>query len=194
MPKNVIASLYALLLLTFSFTASLAQPLPFVAVYFDPGLSTETSACPNAPTGTVQQTLYVAALNFNKPGIVGVEFMVDYPPELQWMSEIYPTPETSSVTGTTATGLAIEFNPAVDGFSPIVIAEVTALWQCDDCTGHQNTPMKVVPHPDSGVIRGLGFSVLPAPIEIPAAGLTALICPTIPVAETTWGRVKALYQ
>ncbi len=189
MCKPVTMVLVALLLVTSSFTILSAQT-PFVAVYFETVNWSETTTCPLDPPGTVFQQIFVAAVNFNTQ-IGGIEFQVNYPPELQWIGEFYPIPAVAN--GTTPTGLQLGFlSPGVDGNSVFIVASVTVLWQCGGCTGDANVPVTVGPHPLSGFVQGVDISVNPS-VLIPGVGLTALICPTVPVEETTWGKVKALY-
>lgn len=189
MCKSVITILFALLLITSSFSVLSAQT-PFIAVYFDQALQQESATCPLAPPGTVLQQLYIAGVNFNTL-IHGVEFRVSYPPELLWIGEIYPHPNAGIAVGSTPTGLALTyFAPWADGTSAFMIAEVTIQWQCSSCTGNTNVGVSVVQHPN-GFLRGQEAVTF---TDIPAVGLTALICPTVPVEETTWGNVKALYE
>ena len=184
-----VAMVLALLLITSSFTILSAQT-PFVAVYFDEKIQVETATCPIAPPGTVVQRLYVAALNFNAM-INAIEFQITFPPELQYIGENYLMPTLTN--GTTPAGLQLGFlGGAVDANTALILVEVVLLWQCSACTGTSNVPITVGPNPRTGL---LGAFVLGDPdVEIPGVGLTALICPTVPVEETTWGSVKALYQ
>jgi hypothetical protein len=63
---------------------------------------------------------------------------------------------------------------------------------CDNCSeANQNAPVVVVPYPDSGKIRALRYPDL---FEVQAVGMKSLICATIPNEDTTWGKVKALYE
>ncbi|MEE9271144.1 MAG: hypothetical protein V3V49_12885 [Candidatus Krumholzibacteria bacterium] len=189
MCKPVVVVLVSLLLITSGFTILSAQT-PFVAVYFDEKIQVEAATCPIAPPGTVVQRLYVAALNFNAM-INAIEFQITFPPELQYIGENYLMPTLTN--GTTPTGLQLGFlGGAVDANTALILVEVVLLWQCSACTGTSNAPITVGPNPRTGL---LGAFVLGDPdVEIPGVGLTALICPTVPVEPTTWGRVKALYQ
>ena len=144
MCKPVTTVLVALLLIASSFTILSAQT-PFVAVYFDNALQFETATCPLAPPGTVVQQIFVAAVNFNS-FITGIEFQVNYPPELQWIGESYPFPAAVAV-GTTATGLEIGFGlPAPNGNNAIIVAVVTVLWQCGGCAVTADVPVTVGPN------------------------------------------------
>ena len=189
MSKRAITTLFALLLLAFSFNIASAQT-PFVAVYFDQQLQVESSTCPSAAPGTVSQQLYVAALNFNA-FITGIEFQVNYPPELQFLGDVYP--HVGIPVGNTAVGLRYGFTLAQNGNSAILVAVATVIWQCRNCQGGlSDVPVLVGPHPLSGLLQATSF---PDPeVTIPGVGLTALICPTVPVEETTWGGIKALYN
>ncbi len=189
MCKPVIMVLVALVLVTSSFTILSAQT-PFVAVYFETVNWSESATCPDAPPGTVAQELFIAALNFNAT-INAIEFQVNYPPELQFLGDTYP--HVGVPFGNTATGLQYGFTFPPDGNSAIIVAVATVIWQCRNCQGGvRNVPITVGPNPLTGLLRAL---VLGDPdVEIPGVGLTALICANVPVEETTWGGIKALYS
>jgi hypothetical protein len=156
---------------------------PFIAVYFDEGLSQESKDCP----GFVVDTWYVAALNFNT-FLSGAEFQIQYPPAVMYVADLNLPPV---VVGNTAAGISMGFALPVNGFSPITLCAVQVLWLCEACDGpFIDNVVKVVKHPFTNF---LGVTDFPGYNEIPAVGLTAYICATVPVEETSWGQVKALY-
>lgn len=155
---------------------------PYIAVYFDPGLSDETKDCP----GPVPDNLYVAGLNFNT-FVTGAEFAVQYPAAMAWLGDANLPPVS---VGTTPSGISLGWTAPQNGFVPIHMCTVSIFWQCTCCCGIENSQIKVVPNPNTGF---LGFTDYPQFNLIPAVGLTAFVCATVPAEETTWGQVKALY-
>ena len=89
-----------------------------------------------------------------------------------------------------------------NGFGSLLCQKVLILWMCQatlvstdpdvwDCGTANDNLVTVVGHPFSGEIRALRS---PNNTEFFGTGLTSVICPqTIPVEETTWGGIKALY-
>lgn len=74
----------------------------------------------------------------------------------------------------------------------INLLRILVQWSCVDCT-LADVPVVVQGHP---LFNPGGDPQYTCLFQIPlfqAKGLTALICPTVPVEETTWGRVKSLY-
>jgi hypothetical protein len=62
---------------------------------------------------------------------------------------------------------------------------------CESCDATYNdSPVTVDPHPSFGV---LGITRWPDIVQVPGVGMTSLICSTLPVEQSTWGKVKALY-
>jgi hypothetical protein len=157
---------------------------PYIAVYFDAGMSQESMDCP----GPVPGVLYVGGVNFNA-FIAGAEFAIQYPPAIMWLGDFGTPPVT---IGATPTGISMGFPLPVAAFSPIQLCGVNIFWQCSGCVDtYWDNPIKVVPNPITGF---LGYVDYPQNNLIPAGGLTAIICPhTVPNNQTTWGQVKALY-
>jgi len=160
----------------------------YVAVYFDNGFSVEQKDCPGPG---VLDTLYVAMVNWNM-NVGGVQFAIDYPPQIIWLADfnkpgatIGSTPVTSS-TG----GFACGFPVPQNGFFPVHVTDILVSWNCNGCTT-DNIPLPVVGH------SGFGDTIIgtrwPDAEPFPGIGLTALICATVPTEETTWGKVKSLY-
>jgi hypothetical protein len=156
---------------------------PYIAVYFDSGLSLESKNCP----GPVGDVLYVGGVNFNA-FIVGAEFAIQYPPSMTWLGDL----NTPQVTiGSTPTGISMGYPLPIAAFSPIELCRVAILWACPECEGYWDQPIRVVPHPFTAF---LGFVDYPQNDLVPTGGLTAIVCPnTVPIEDTTWGQVKALY-
>lgn len=156
---------------------------PFIAVYFDAGLSTQSKDCP----GSMPDVLYIAALNFNT-FVVGAEFAVQYPSSMMWLGDSNLPPV---VVGNTQSGISMGFTSPQNGFFPIRLCTASILWLCTACDPqYQNGQVKVVANPNTGF---LGYTDYPQINLIPAVGMTSLVCATVPAEETTWGQVKALY-
>lgn len=186
MCNHVLVTAFALLILTLSFSA-LSAETPFIAVYFDAGLSQEAKDCPGFG---VMDTLYVALVNANC-FVGGAQLRILYPPSMIFLADVNP-PGFICVGPfcTTATGRFIIFDLPQNGFSPVLLIRVVILWNCNDCS-FPNDPILVTPHPETGELSYFCSTPLDA---FPAVGLTAAVCSTVPVEETSWGRIKALYR
>jgi len=160
---------------------------PYIAVYFDQYYGQETKDCP----GFVMDTWYVAAVNFNTY-ITGADFRILYPPAVTYLSDLGLPPVS---VGNTNTGLSMAFALPQNGYNLVPLCQVRVFWNCDNC-GRPNGPfvnnqVTVVANPNTGF---LGVTDFPNFNLVPGTGLTAVICPeTVPVEESTWGQVKALY-
>lgn len=179
-----------LAVITMILVALAAMPLmaqtPNVQVFFDNGYSQAEKPCPPGTPGTVMDTLYVVAQNFNM-FINAMEFQVSLPPQLSWVADI---PTTSIAIGNTQTGVAYTWSLPQDGFVPFEVLTMLVFWQCNSCLNNQNAPIVVQGHPVSGLVRA---SRWPDNVLVNGVGQTSLICSTVPVEETTWGQVKSLY-
>jgi hypothetical protein len=181
---KTVAIVVALLVLA---SVPLAAQTPTVQVYFDENFS-GSGDCPSAPPGTVLDTLYVYANNFNM-FMSSIEFQIDYPAQLSWVADV-PSQDALAI-GTTPAGVALAWTIPQNAFEPFQMCQVLVTWQCDACAGLENTPLVVVGHPFSNQVRAVRW---PDNTEIIAVGMTSLICAVVPVEETSWGRVKALYN
>ena len=183
MCKRVIATGFALLILTVGFTANVSAQVPFIAVYFDKGLSTETTEC----GGMFElDELFIGMRNFNA-FISAVQFRVVYPTFAVWISDSDKQPVSA---GNTRDGFSQGWALPQNGFGAIFVVSALFQWYCDGCEV-DNIPILVGPHPLLGPPGAIRF---PDEVFIQAVGLTALVCPTIPTEETTWGQVKELYR
>jgi hypothetical protein len=169
--------------------AGRADPVPYIAVYFDQyyGYGQETKDCP----GFVMDTWYVAAVNFNTY-ITGADFQILYPGAVTYLGDLNTPPVT---VGNTAAGISMGFALPQNGYNPVPLCQVRVFWNCDNCDRpggpFVNNLVKVVTNPNTGF---LGVTDFPNFNMVPGVGLTAVICPTtVPVEETSWGQVKALY-
>ncbi len=182
----------ALLLIAIVFTIAItgtANAQPNITVYFDSGLTLAADNCPSAPVGTVPATLYVVANNFNA-WITAVEFQINYPPQLLFVGDDIDTPV---VLGNTAAGVSIGWATPKSCFGGTVLAKVNVIWFCNDCVGNEDAPVDVRAHPQQGLpfARAVEW---PSQTTFDIVGMLSLICATVPVEETTWGQIKALYN
>jgi hypothetical protein len=173
---------FAVLMVT---AVAVSAQTPYIAVYFNSGYSQEAKDCPGAG---VFDTWYVAAVNFNM-FLAGADFAIQYPPAVTWIADLQ---EWTIFQGTTPTGYSVGFPFPQNGFSPIPLVKPYVMWNCAECEAPWlNSQVKVVANPGTGDLAGVAY---PGFGLVPAAGLTALICP-LPIAteQTTWGQVKAVY-
>jgi len=156
---------------------------PNLGVFFDQAFTRMDKDC---PAGGGLDSAFVVALNFNA-FVSGIEYSINYPTTMTWLSD-YDTPPVT--IGSTPSGISEGFALPLNGFFPIVVAKVLFFWNCDGCTV-ENDPIIVSPHPISGFVRATDF---PNYDFINAVGMTSLVCATVPTEETSWGRIKSLYD
>lgn len=162
---------------------------PHVVVYFDNTMTQMDACCPLEPAGTVLQTLYVVANNFNM-WVSGIEYMIDYPPALMFLGDFIGDHQLS--IGQSTTGIGVTWPLPANGFDPLLCQKANVLWMCTAGDAVYDQLLMVLPYPSSGKVRAIRW---PDEAEFLGVGLTSVICPTeIPVQETTWGGIKALYN
>ncbi|MCH7548656.1 MAG: hypothetical protein IH969_03805 [Candidatus Krumholzibacteriota bacterium] len=167
-----------------------AQSVPRVQWFFDADFTQTDKDC----DGSLNNIGYVVAVNFNA-FISAVEYRIDYPPrDFSWEFDLVVN-ENQFFIGSTPFGIASAWSLPLDCFQPTVIMQVLYDWSgCNNCNPAANTNQPIVagPNPSSGRLRFVRF---PDNAEFDAIGMLSLVCPgTIPVEETTWGQVKALYR
>lgn len=169
---------------------------PHVVVYFDNTMTQQQACCPDAPVGTVAQTLYVVANNFNM-WVSAVEYMIEYPPSLMFLGDdVDDGPGGTQLRiGQSPTGIGITWPLPANGFNPLLCQKANVLWMCSaGDLSVVNQLLVVKPYPSSGKVRAIRW---PDEGEVLGVGLISVICPdeiVIPVEETTWGGIKALYD
>jgi hypothetical protein len=197
--KKALAGVLAVALAGVMAGSAIAQ-VPNVQVYFDPGFSETQASCPGGPPGTVLANLYVVMNNWNM-NVTGVDFSIQYPPALSWLSDLpLPDPLTMVNIGASPTGIAIAWANCCtqNGFLPILALVPLVVWgECDCAQGPQ--PLVV-----RGFLQGTGLpGEKPGPtairredfVEFAGLGMTSLICPgQIATEQSTWGQVKSLYR
>jgi hypothetical protein len=166
---------------------------PHVVVYFDNTMTQMDACCPAAPAGTVQQYLYVVANNFNM-WVSGIEYMISYPTSLLFLGDIVDDGPggTQLKIGQSVSGIGITWPLPANGFEPLLCQKASVLWMCEAGDPIADQLLVVLPFPSSGKVRAIRW---PDEVEVLGVGLTSVVCPTvIPVEETTWGGIKALYD
>ena len=118
--------------------------------------------------------------------VTGVDFKVNYPPEMIWLQDLDTQPVT---IGNTNTGLSMAWALPQNGYNAVPVCKAKFMWNCDRCL-IPNIPVVVVQNP---ITAFLGYTDFPTYASHMAVGLTALICACVPAEETTWGQVKSLY-
>ena len=188
----------SLLLIAIVFTSAItgsAFAQPNIQIYFDDGLTLGSANCPNAPIGTVMDTLYVVANNFDA-WISAVEFQVFYPPQLFFVADNLDTPLS---IGSSPTGISIAWATPKSCFGSTVLAQVLVIWQCNDCVSivggvpNPDAPIDIGPNPGQNLTAARAVE-WPNQTTFDIVGMRSLICATVPVEETTWGQIKALYN
>jgi len=157
-----------------------------VQVYFDANLTQTSQGC-----GTGLQTLHVVAQGFGM-WLAAIQYQVNFPAEVTWVADI-ADPNRLDI-GTSVAGIASAWTIPQNAFSSVKILDILVQWDpACTCTGASPKPIVVGPHPQTGDIRAVRWpdNVLFTGI----VGMTALVCPgAVPVEETSWGKVKALYN
>lgn len=173
-------------------TASAQTATPYIQVYFDPGYSlTVLEGCPVDPVGT----LYVVAHNFEM-WMQSIEYAIEYPPQVTWLGDAVDDQFQLKIGSSPLAngGIAITWTSRGNAFSPLLLQTASVLYNCENCV-EQNVPITVLKHPSTAwpemwkvrAIRNPDFA------EVWGVGMTSLLCATVPVEETTWGGIKALY-
>ena len=171
--------------------ASVDAQVPYVQPYFDE-LHTVTvlDECPTEPLGR----LYIVAHNWGM-FMSAIEYQINYAPQITFLGDFIDEDAILSI-GLSPTGIALAWKGAPGvAFTSLRLQEVSVAYTCEACVD-QNITVTVVKHPDSDptmpghLVRALDFNQN----EYWGVGMTAVICPTVPVDETTWGGIKAQYK
>jgi hypothetical protein len=174
--------------------ASLAQ-VPTVAIYSDEALQErDIWSCPGGPPGTVASTLYVVAEGFNM-SMASIEYRIDLNPYLLFLGDIVPA---GVGEGYSVEGIRITFLTPVDATGQFLVQRIDFIYQCEGCLDIDgililDALITALPHPESGKIQAFRW---PDMVAVEAEGLTSILCEraSIPVEQTTWGMIKALYH
>ena len=172
----------ALTVLTVCTSLAWAQT-PTVRVYFDTQLTAESKNC---PAGGGVDSAFVVAQDFGN-FIAGLELAIMFPPTMTWIADANKPPAS---IGNSVTGISMGFPLPQNAFGKLVVYTVVFNWNCTGCLVTDDRVV-VSAHPLTGFVRATQW---PSLQFINAIGMTGLVCATVPVEETTWGRVKALYS
>jgi hypothetical protein len=165
--------------------------IPNVQVYFDYNLTETGANCPVAPPGTVLDSCYVVANNFNM-WMNAIEYTIDYPPQILWVGDVFPTDRLT--IGNSPSGVGVSWPLPGNAFGALVIQKIRFYWMCDNCDPqgpNADAPISVLPYPLQSTVRAVRWPDLAI---VPGVGMTSLICATVPVEETTWGGIKSMYE
>lgn len=200
--KQLCLPLWIVLLLAVTAPIVTAQ-VPYLQVYFDSDFTVAIEDCPGEPAGTVVDELYVVAHNFGA-WISAVEFRLPLPPEMLWLGDVFNEGSTGIQLwiGNTQEGIGVTWTLPENAFVPVLVCKVRFLWMCDECLPCHWVPLCFEVYPGSGRVRAVRW---PDNQILEATSGSAYLCPNmcgppppcpelpIPVEETTWGAVKALY-
>jgi hypothetical protein len=164
-------------------------PHPSVSIYFDRNLTQSHANCPYAPAGTVLDSFFVVATNFNM-WMNAIEYKIEYPVQMMWIGDAF---EPGQLTiGNSPAGVGVTWPLPANAFDALVVQKVLIFWMCQDCgPGNQSVPTRVLPYPGQPTVRAVRWPDL---VVVPAVGMTSLLCPLVPVEETTWGDIKSLFE
>ncbi len=171
------------------YAPDLDAQIPIVQIYFDEDLVFTGAPCPGAPPGSVFDSLYVVAEDFNMY-MSAIEYRIQYPPVLFFVEDVIDP--SFLVTGTSPEGIVITFPTPQDALGKLLVQKVVVIWMCDSCgPGDINIELRVRSHPASAKVRAVRW---PDGGFVDGWGVLSLICPSLPIHETTWGEIKALYK
>jgi hypothetical protein len=179
----------ALVLVTMGALPVMAQTENF-QVYFDDNY---TQASANCPGVGVVDTLYVVANNMNM-WFSAAEFSVALPAQLTWFADM---PNTPLAIGNTQSGVAYSWSLPQNGFAPYELCKMLVSWNCDDCAGVVSPGWTVVVNRNLAnppTVTNPRVTHYPDNVLIEVIGNTSLICAQVPVEDTSWGQLKALYN
>ena len=162
--------------------------VPTIGIYFDKDLTRTSLNCMG--TGYLD-TLYVGGKNFDT-WVSTVEFRVNFGGTTMIpISEHMVNGALSLGTGFGA-GITITWPAPRNGFEPFIVEKILVMWQCDDCgAGKWDDAVSVLPHAGTGGITAIEWQTFKM---LNATGTPSIACGLVPIQETSWSRVKSLYQ
>jgi hypothetical protein len=122
------------------------------------------------------------------------EFALELPPGI--IIAEYNKPDGALELGSLPAGLSVAYWPPMDGWNPgynLLCSMRLIAFQWCACKGGglSNVALRVIPHPDTGLIQG---SCWPQNDLITYTGLTSILClDPVGVQETNWGAIKSLF-
>jgi hypothetical protein len=162
--------------------------VPTIGVYFDKELTRTSLHCMG--TGFVD-TLYVGGKNFGT-WVSTVEFRVTFGGATMIpMGEFMVNDALSLGTGF-GVGITITWPQPRAGFNDFIIEKIAVMWMCDACgAGKWDDGVTVLPHAGTGQIAAIEWQTFKV---LAASGAGSIACGLVPTKETSWSKVKALYQ
>jgi hypothetical protein len=194
--KPLISLWFGFLLVIVAIAPASHAQVPRVAIYADEALQDRyINGCPEEPPGSVADTLYVVAEGFDM-AMTSIEYRIDLGPHLFFLGDIVPD---GVVEGDySGDGIRITFPTPADATGRLLVHMIVFCyncWRCDDINGITilDALITVLPHPESGKIQAIRWPDMTA---VEAEGMPLILCQraSIPVEQTTWGMIKALYH
>lgn len=190
--KRALAGVLAIAFVGLMAAGASAQ-VPFFQVFYDDnsnGSYGETQAACGAPNSA--QSLYLVMFNANA-FVQAVDYQIAFPPALLFLNDTYPVvPGGSLNLGDSQAGNAISYGLPRNGFEPVLLVTMNALWTGACNCGNGPSPLVVGGYPGKDTptfIRWPDFA------EFSSVGMTSLVCPgPVAASEATWGGIKALYR
>ena len=169
-----------------------AAQAPFIQAYYDDQFTVSTM---NSPGIGVLDTVYVVAKNIGT-SISSIEYSVDYSAGLTFIFDLFLA---GNADGTTVGGVKHTWSGPISVTEPLLLATVLVQWTFSNCAIIDF--ICVNPLPNSGVIQATTES---GPLLLTGKGswicgvlgdppITCWLAP-VPVHETRWGQIKAMYR
>ncbi len=165
-----------------------AASTPTIATYYDADGS-QIDDCYSSPEVA---DIHVVALNVNA-WVLGIRYKIEFPPPFVYLDEhsFFTDPV---IGGTSDTGIEISYPSPVYFSERQLIHKAGAVWTCSSgCSPYLNVYIAPVPYPglteiEVDVVQGETTTTLFLNTS------AAVLCPTLPVQQQTWGKIKALYR
>ena len=116
----------------------------------------------------------------------GIEFSVSYPSDVTWLGDTY---FSTLHIGSSPDGIAMTWSEPQNAYSPLLVMKANIIYHAS--IYQSDIRITSLPAPASGRLRAVRW---PDNAEIDLLGGWVTFCGSVPVHETTWGRVKALYK
>jgi hypothetical protein len=130
-------------------------------------------------------TIYFVATDLNM-WMSGIEFSVSYPSDVTWLGDTY---FSTLHIGSSPDGIAMTWSEPQNAYNPLLVMKANIIYHAS--IYQNNIRIEALPSPASGRLRAVRW---PDNAEIDLSGGCVTFCGSIPIGETTWGRVKALYK
>jgi len=169
-------------------TVAAEAQIPRVQIYFDSDFRQTNAWCPGQPPGTVVETAYVVAENFDI-WLSAIEYSIEYPMQVMFIADVID-PSLLHL-GMSPDGIAIAFPTPGNAYQQLLVQKIIFLWMCDVCPLHTAYYWRVGAYPGELLPRAVSW---PNEDFVDAQGGTSVICGGSPVETSTWGLIKAMYE